>query len=83
MAINLALKLAILQSGLSQRAIASLTGVDESRLSAIIHQWRTPSAAERAAIATAVRADAHILWPALADTSPPSPPGEQSASPAA
>jgi hypothetical protein len=42
------LKIAILQSGKSQRGIAADTGIPESRLSGIVRGWLEPSVSERA-----------------------------------
>ena len=52
---NLALKVAILHSGRTQRATAERLGMDETRLSKLIAGKGCPTESERKALARAVR----------------------------
>ena len=51
---RIALKLALLRSGETQRAWAARLSMPEARLSSIVRGWLEPSAAERARIAAAL-----------------------------
>ncbi len=51
MAKNLKLKIAILESGLSQITVAKRSGIHESRLSHLVNGHRVPNEAERATLA--------------------------------
>ena len=53
---RIGLKVAFLESGLTQRAIAASTGIPESRLSGIVRGWFEPTEDERAALARALPA---------------------------
>jgi hypothetical protein len=57
------LKLAIIQSGKTQMAVARACGIHFTKLSMIIHGWRVASAAERACIAAQVGRDESDLFP--------------------
>jgi transcriptional regulator with XRE-family HTH domain len=62
----MALKVAILQSGKSQLQIARETGIHDSLLSKFVNGWRQPDAAQRKAIAKAVKAKADELFAEVA-----------------
>jgi len=62
--INLTLKTAIVQSGLSQRAVARRAGIGEVQLSAFIHGKRQLSDDEKRKIARALRRPQSDLFPA-------------------
>lgn len=62
-AINLALKIAIVNSGKTQRRLALATRIGEVKLSAIVHGHRTPSAREREALAKVLGCDENALFP--------------------
>lgn len=51
---RLNLKIAIVQSGKSQRSIAATCGIPENRLSTLIRGWAEPRDRERDAIAAAL-----------------------------
>lgn len=51
MTMNVPLKVAIVASGLSQREIALRSGIGEVRLSAIVHERKTATPAERRLLA--------------------------------
>jgi transcriptional regulator with XRE-family HTH domain len=59
---NMALKVAILQSGKSQLQIAAETGLDETVLSKFVRGWRTPTPEQAKAIAKAVKAKPSELF---------------------
>jgi transcriptional regulator with XRE-family HTH domain len=63
MALNIALKLAILSSGQTQTDIARKTGLTESRLSRIIRGHGDPTNEERRLIARALRSPMSRLFP--------------------
>lgn len=60
---NLALKIAIVESGLSQVDVAEAVDLHESRLSQIINGRREPSDAERKAIARVLKRKPAQLFP--------------------
>jgi len=60
---NLALKIAIIESGLSQVDIAEAADIHESKLSYFVNGRREPSAAERKAIARVLKRKAADLFP--------------------
>ena len=62
---NVALRVAIIESGLTQRQIAKDCSIAESRFSLIVRRRRMPSDDERAAIAAALgRAEDDLFpWP--------------------
>jgi hypothetical protein len=53
--LRIALKLAILQSGWSQRDVAAQTHIPEARLSSIIRGWVAPRPDERMALQQCLR----------------------------
>lgn len=55
---RLGLKVAILNSGHSQRAVAAKTQIPEARLSSIVRGWTEPRADERAALERCLQVDA-------------------------
>ena len=63
---RLGLKLAILNSGHSQRAVAAQTQIPEARLSNIVRGWTEPRADERAALQRCL----HVNADAFASNSP-------------
>jgi transcriptional regulator with XRE-family HTH domain len=63
MALNLALKTAIWQRGLSQVDIAARAGLHESRLSQIIRGRRAATEEEQKALARVLRVARHRLFP--------------------
>jgi len=63
---NLALKIAILESGLSQVDVAEAVDLHESRLSQIINGRREPSDAEMKAIARLLKRKPAQLFPSEA-----------------
>lgn len=60
---NVALKVAIVESGLSQIEIAKALDVHESRLSHIINGHRTPNDTERKALARVLKRKPSQLFP--------------------
>lgn len=62
---NLALKLAVLQSGRTQRQIATLAGIDETRLSRIISQQVRPWPDECRDLARVLRRPVLDLFPGV------------------
>jgi transcriptional regulator with XRE-family HTH domain len=60
---NLALKIAIVESGLSQIEVAKAVDLHESRLSHIINGHREPSEAERKALARVLKRKPAQLFP--------------------
>lgn len=66
MAPNVALKLAIFGSGITQIRIAKQIGIHESRLSRIIRGHDEPSEAEKKAIARVLRRPVTELFPQVA-----------------
>ena len=54
------LKIAILKSGLSQRAIAQATGIPESRLSTIVKGWGEVNPQERLALQRHLGVGPHV-----------------------
>jgi len=63
---NMLLRLAIVRSGFTQRAVAQRARVPETRFSAITRGRIVPSEAEQKRIASALKADLHDLFPAQA-----------------
>jgi len=63
MPINLTLKIAILESGLSQQEVAKAIGIHESRMSQIVNGWRESTDAERKALARLLKRKATDLFP--------------------
>lgn len=63
---NIALKIAIMESGLSQVDLAEATDIHESKLSYIVNGRREPSEAEQKAIARVLKRKASQLFPAEA-----------------
>lgn len=64
---NMGLKLAILASGKTQRAIARATDIDETRLSRLVGGTVQPFPAEREALALELRrSEAELFPPAMA-----------------
>ena len=55
---RIALKLAILQSGQSQRDVSAQTHIPEARLSSIVRGWTEPRADERVALQRCLHVDA-------------------------
>ena len=66
MAMNLTLKVAILQAGLTQADISQRTGIHDTKLSKIVRGYREPSEAEQKAIAKVLRRAVHDLFPQVA-----------------
>jgi transcriptional regulator with XRE-family HTH domain len=62
MAINIALKTAIMEEETSQVVIAGKTGIHESRVSQIIRGHREPSDDEKRAIAKVLKRSVHDLF---------------------
>lgn len=60
---NLALKIAIVESGLSQVDIAEAADIHESKLSYFVNGRREPSEAEQKAIARVLKRKAAELFP--------------------
>ncbi len=60
---NLALKIAIIESGLSQVDIAEAVDLHESRLSQIVNGRRDPTEAEQKALARLLKRKATLLFP--------------------
>ncbi len=60
---TLTLKRAILDSGLTQRAIARELGIDDCRMSNIVHGRYSPTKAQRRVIAKLLRRDQSELFP--------------------
>lgn len=56
------LKVAIVESGKSQRQIAAACNIPENRFSSIVHGWTYPREAERVAIAAAVGKEVDQLF---------------------
>jgi transcriptional regulator with XRE-family HTH domain len=67
---NMALKVAILHSRMTQIALAKRTRINEARLSRIIHGHDTPTAREMSAIARALRRPKAALFPETDDAAP-------------
>lgn len=65
-AMNMALKLAIVQSGKSQVQIATEAGLDDTLLSKFVRGWRTPDADQAKAIAKALKAKPSELFAEVA-----------------
>ncbi len=63
---NLALKVAILESGLTQRRVAQRLGISDSRMSNIVLGVHEPSDAMRRAMAKLLRRDESALFPQTA-----------------
>jgi transcriptional regulator with XRE-family HTH domain len=59
---NIALKIAIIESGLSQVDIAEAVDLDESRLSQIVNGRREPTDTERKALARILKRKAADLF---------------------
>ena len=55
---RLGLKVAILNSGRSQRAVAAQTQIPEARLSSIVRGWTEPRADERVALQRCLQVEA-------------------------
>jgi transcriptional regulator with XRE-family HTH domain len=66
MAMNLALKMAILQSGKSQQGLAHELGMADSLLSKFVRGWRQPSWEQQRAIAKALRTKVDHLFAEVA-----------------
>lgn len=62
--LNLALKVAILESGKTQRVIAVRTGIDETRLSRIVRGQISPVKLERKALTRVLHKAESELFPA-------------------
>jgi hypothetical protein len=60
--IPVALKVAIVTSGKTQRRLALEAGVPEGRLSAIVRGWEDPTPAEREALARVLEKPAPALF---------------------
>ena len=60
---NLALKIAILESGLSQIEVATAADLHESRMSQIVNGWREPTDAERKLLARILKRKPADLFP--------------------
>ena len=58
---RIALKLAILQSGQSQRDVSAQTHIPEARLSSIIRGWVAPRPEERVALERCLRVGAEAF----------------------
>ena len=56
-----ALKLAIIESGRTQREIAANTRIPEAKLSSIIHGWIAPNPAERDALQRCLGVGAEVF----------------------
>lgn len=63
---NLALKIAILESGSSQIEVAKASGIHESRLSRFVNGHYEPNDAERKALARVLKRKAAQLFPEAA-----------------
>lgn len=63
MAKNIALKIAIIESGLSQVEIAEAIDMHDTKLSFIVNGHREPSEAERKALARILKRKASHLFP--------------------
>jgi len=61
---NIALKIAIVESGLSQVDIAEAAGIHETKMSSIVNGRRVPSDTEQKAIARLLKRKATDLFPA-------------------
>ncbi len=66
---NIALKLAIWNSGKTQTVIAQKTGIHESKLSQIVRGHRPPSDDEQRAIARVLRVPVNELFPTTTEAS--------------
>lgn len=69
--VNIALKVAIIERGLTQRAFALElqargTKISETRISEIVQGWRVPTKQQKQAIALALDRDVHDLFPVVA-----------------
>lgn len=60
---NVALKIAIVESGLSQVEIAAAADIHESRMSQIVNGWREPNDAERKVLARILKRKPAQLFP--------------------
>jgi DNA-binding transcriptional regulator YdaS (Cro superfamily) len=60
---NTTLKLAILEQGLKQRAMARTLQMSESKFSQIVHGWQDATAEEKKAIARILKRKVHDLFP--------------------
>jgi hypothetical protein len=69
--VNLALRLAILQSVRTQTRLAHVTGIPEWRLSKIVNGWQAPSSEEQRAICNALGAKRETLFAEHTNTSTP------------
>lgn len=67
MARNTALKIAIIQSGITQRRLSRKLRMDETRFSRIVSRQIAPTEKERKAIAKAVNYDEAILFPEVTE----------------
>lgn len=63
---NMALKVAILQSGKTQREVAEEIGISEGYLSRFVRGWEQPNEEQRKAIAKALRTKADQLFAEVA-----------------
>ncbi len=63
MPMNMALKIAIVQSKRPQVEIAKAADIHESKLSQIVNGWREPSDTERKALARVLKREAAELFP--------------------
>ena len=61
---NVALKIAIIESGRSQLDIAAAAKINQSTLSLIVRGWREPTAKEKKAIGRVLRRPPAQLFPA-------------------
>lgn len=62
MPMNMALKIAIIESGLSQIEVAKAADLHESKMSQIVNGHREPSDAERKALAKILKRKPAELW---------------------
>ncbi|MCW3038125.1 MAG: hypothetical protein JWM31_30 [Solirubrobacterales bacterium] len=61
------LRMAVFQSGRTQRQIAADAGMDETHLSKIVRGRHSPDHATRQRIAAALKLSEEALWPELGD----------------
>lgn len=66
MAMNTVLKVAFIEAGKKQIAVAQETGIENTKLSRIIHGYCEPSDEEKKAIAKALRRKVDHLFPEVA-----------------
>lgn len=68
MALNAALKMAIIESGKSQELIAQRCGIHYSTVSRIVRGWYVPDDEQKKAIAKELKRPVHDLFPEPAVT---------------